>query len=150
MKKLCVGLITVLFLLLPLISGCAADSEDDDIVEIREQFFMQQTDYILRNLDEFTGRTLQFEGVFFGVEETPPGSDTHYFVVRFAAGCCGDDGQSFGFEVYLGDFEPFEDNAWVSVTGVLELRDSWQPNNPVVVVTEIEEMRFRGSSVITS
>jgi len=149
MKRMCIGLIAVMFLLLPVITGCSS-TEDDDIFEIREQFFLQQTNYVLTNLNEFTGRTLRFEGMFFSVDDEPPSGDTYHFVVRFTSGCCGDDGMSFGFEVYLGDFGPFEDSAWVSVTGVLELRDSWQPNNPVVVVTEIEEMRFPGSAVVTS
>jgi len=145
-KKLCIGLIAVTFMLLPFMTGCSAAEEE--IVEIREQFFMRQTQYILRNLDEFTGRTIRLEGVFLGWEDPTPAGNTYYFVMRFFADCCGDDGGSLGFELQMGNFEPFEDDAWVEVTGVLELQDSWQPNNPVLVVTAIEEMDTRGQAFV--
>jgi len=139
-----------MFMLLPLITGCSSAEGNDEVVEIREQFFLRQTQYILQNLNQFTGRTIRYEGAFFAYADGAPGGNTYYFVVRFSGGCCGDDGGSLGFEVYLGDFEPFLDDAWVEVTGVLELRDSWQPNNPVLVVTAINELPVRGQTVVTA
>jgi len=142
-KKLCIRLIVAMFVLLPLLIGCSG--VEDEIVEIREQFFVRQTRYILRNVDQFTGRTIRLEGAFFGLEDL---GNTYYFVVRSISGCCGEDEGSIGFELYLGNFEPPEDNAWVEVTGVLELRNSWQPNNPVLVVTTIESLPVRGQDIV--
>jgi len=149
MKKLRMLLISLLLVTMPLLSlsGCSGES---DVEMITERFFVQQVSSILQNLDTYTGRTIQLEGMFFSWGPSAPGADDMYhFVVRFMSGCCGDEG-NVGFEVYMGDFESFTDNTWVSVTGVLELRDGWQPNTPMLVVTAIEALAERGQEIVFS
>jgi len=135
-----------MLILLPLLSACSNDAQ---VEIITERFFVQQVSNVLENLDRYTGRTIQLEGVFLSWNEGLPDSDTYYFVLRFLSGCCGGGG-TVGFEIYMGDFAPLEDDAWVSVTGVLEIRDGWIPNNPVLVVTEIEELPERGEETVFS
>jgi len=133
-------------MLVPLFAGC---NSSEEIEEIREQFFATQVENILLNLDRYTGRTIRLEGVFINWHDEEYSNEYYHFVLRFLDACCGGGG-SIGFEVYMGDFAPFQDDAWVRVTGVLEIRDSWQPNNPVLVVTDIEELSVRGADVIMS
>jgi len=139
-----------MFILLPLLSSCSGGGPDEESIEIiTERFFAQQVGNVLQNLDTYTGRTFQIEGMFWGWGDGTPGADTYYFVIRHLSACC-EGGGTIGFELYMGDFEPFEDNAWVHVTGVLEIRHGWQPNNPVLVVTAIEELPFRGAETVSS
>ena len=146
MKKICIGLIAAILMLLPLMTtGCAG--EEEEIVEIREQFFVRQVEYILRNIDNFTGSTIQLEGVFISDTADTFAANTYHFVLRGISDCCGGGG-SVGFEVDLGGFAPPANQAWVSVTGVLEVRDSWLPDNPVLVLTSIEEPAERGQEVV--
>ena len=143
MKKIRVVLICAIFALLPLLSACSSE----EIEHITERFFVQQVSNIMFNLDNYTGRTIQLEGMFFGWSDYFGAEDVYYFVVRFLSGCCGGGG-NVGFEVYMGNFEPFADDTWVSVTGVLEIRDGWMQNAPMLVVTAIEALDVRGQEIV--
>ncbi|MCL2572327.1 MAG: hypothetical protein FWE11_07975 [Defluviitaleaceae bacterium] len=125
-----------------LMSGC---SGPDDVEEITDRFFVRQVENILMNLDSFTGRTIRMEGMFFSWND---GANEYYFVLRHLDDCCGGGG-SVGFEIYLGDgFEPFDDDTWVTITGVLDVKDGWQANNPVLVITSIRQTA-RGQEFVT-
>jgi len=147
MKKVRLLLIVGIFLLIPMISAC---SDSDEIEEIREQFFVSQIESIHMNLDRYTGRTLRLEGLFISWHDEWETGGTYYFVLRYLSDdCCGQGGgSSVGFVLYMGDFEPLPDNAWVQVTGVLELKDTWMPNYPVLVVTELEQRDVRGAEIV--
>jgi len=147
MKKLRMFLLAALFLLMPILSAC---SDAEDIEEIREQFFARQVESIFMNLERYTGRTIRLEGIFMSWHDEWETNETYYFVLRWLSDdCCGGGGGgSAGFELHMGDFAPPPDDAWVQVTGVLELVDGWMPNNPVLVVTAIEELATRGAEVI--
>lgn len=144
MKKLFLLLGVTMLLILPILTGC---SSEDEVVEIREQFFVQQIEYMLRNTERFVGTTVRMEGMFMGWTDGSFGGNMYYFVVRNVSDCCGGGG-SAGFEVYMGDFAPPENNAWVEITGIFELRNSWQPNNPMLVLTAIEELTVRGMETV--
>ena len=144
MKKMRIVLIITLLMLLPLMSGCG--SEDNDVVEILERFFVRQMMDITQNLDNYTGRTIQLEGMFWSAHNHYT-DESFYFVVRFLSGCCGGGG-TVGFEVDLGYLLPLPDDTWVEVTGVLEVRDTWQPGNPVLVITSIQELEVRGQEIV--
>lgn len=117
MKKIIVTLLIVLAMALAL-TGCAgSDSGDDDIVVLTERFFVTQFSQIILNQQQYVGRTLQYEGHFRTVQGE---TRTFYEVYRYVV-CC--ENKPFGFEIILGDIEPFEDNTWVELTGILENRD---------------------------
>ena len=119
MKKLLVLMLAVLLLL----SACAeengANIEDDAGIsvdlQITERFFVAQTNEIYGNPDRYLGSTIRIEGLFLAT--TFMDEDFHY-VIRFTEGCCTAT-EPIGFELYLGDFAPPVNDAWVDVIGVL-------------------------------
>ena len=137
MKKLLVLLLAVLFM-----AGCAGG---DDVVEIEERFFLTQVNHIMRNADEYVGRTIRYEGMFRAFYW--PATGTFHMVHRFTLGCCGNDGIT-GFEVYLGDIEPFPDDVWVEIVGGLEWYEVDGLRVLRVVATSITEMDEPGREVV--
>ena len=149
MKKLRIVLIALILILLSTAAtGC---SSNENIEEISERFFVQQVNNIWFNLDSYVGRTIQLEGMFFNWQAPQPDGTMgeFHFVVRFLSGCCGDEG-NIGFEIAMGDFEPFADNTWVSVTGVLGAVEGTHGNTPMLRVTAIEALAERGAEVVFS
>ena len=137
--------IVLLFALLLLLSGCSSDS--DTIVEVPERFFITQITDIHMNADENVGRTIRFEGMFQTIY-WPATGEYYHWVYRYVFDCCGNDGE-IGFEVYLGDSEPFADDAWVEVTGVLEWYEVGAHRLLRVSATSIREMDARGLEIVT-
>jgi len=139
MKKVLIVLILVL-----LLAGC---SGSDDVMEISERFFITQMTEINMNADEYVGQTIRYEGVFQTMNWSATGEEYH-MVIRYILGCCGDDG-FIGYEIYLGDTEPFPDDAWVEVTGVLEWYEVGGMRFLRVMATSIREMDQRGAEFVT-
>jgi uncharacterized membrane protein YcgQ (UPF0703/DUF1980 family) len=117
MRKILLAVTLALLFIAP---GAGAD--DSDIVEIREKMFIEQTNDVYINPDEYMGRTIKLEGIFAVIDEMEPPC---YFVYRFGPGCCGYDSNA-GFEVaWNAEAEKYpEDNEWVEATGVLEKYES--------------------------
>jgi len=124
--------IALFFLLLGLI-GCSGDNGDnnyyeyaawdtayqnyanteDYIIEITDPDFIFTIQDIQWNRYHFLGRTIRFEGEFLSSYWE---DEAIYFVARLEGECCG----FHGFEVYLNEIPPFDDETWVEVTGILE------------------------------
>lgn len=84
------------------------------IIVLTEQGFSEQIKQIQWNADNYFGRIIRFEGSFSSWEWE---DETIYIVTRDeGAACCG----LHGFEVYLNEFPPFDDETWVEVTGIFE------------------------------
>jgi len=142
MKKIRIGLLVLIVAAVTLFSGC---SNEDEVEVISERFFAHQVSSILQNINQYAGRTIRMEGMFFSWQEL---TSAYHFVIRYLDDCCGGGG-SIGFELYMGIFAPFPDDTWVEVTGVLEVRDGWLPDTPILVVTGIREMHERGQEVVS-
>ena len=140
MRKLLALLLAAL-----LLAGCAANGSDDDVVEIEDRFFLTQVNHIWRNTDEYVGRTIRYEGMFRAFYW--PATGLFYMVHRYTLGCCGNDGIT-GFEVYLGDIEPFADDTWVEVDGILEWYETDTLRILRVAATSITELEERGREVV--
>ena len=160
MKKLLV-LVIIFALILPLF-GCSSDDEpethrgesateetyyDGDVVFIRERFFLTETMHIILNSNEYVGRTIRYEGMFREFV-SPSTGESFYAVIRTTPGCCGDDG-IIGFEVYMGDIAPLEQDAWVEITGVLDMFESGGFEFPALRAVSIREMDVRGQEFVT-
>ena len=145
MKKI-MGIFVLIFLL----SSCDT-ADPNDILVIEERFFINRMNDIVFNLDSYIGTTIRYEGVFRTLEW--PESQIGYFhqVYRYVEGCCGPDGV-LGLDVRLNyvDIEPFEDSAWVRVTGVIGSFEEGGRTFPRVNVTHIEELEERGNDFISS
>ena len=131
-----VAMTVIACLLLVSFAGCGGD--DEEIVVITERFFFNQMTHITMNLNEYEGRTIQLEGLFR--KFSLPARDA-YIVMRYAL-CC--EYKPIWFELDLNSFEPPEDDAWVEVVGILELRD----RVPMLLVTSLTELEERGQAVV--
>lgn len=88
----------------------------DEILDISGPLFAQHIQEIQLNRNYYLGRTIRYEGMFLSMYWEPT-NETIYFVAQIqGSGCCG----IHGFEVYLNDILPLEDETLVEVTGVLE------------------------------
>ena len=128
-------------------SEAPAIFDDGGVLEIGERFFVTQMNQILMNRERYLGRTIRYEGIFL----TTQWEDyTYHFVIRHTFGCCGDDGM-IGFDVDLGGREPFPDDTWVEVIGVL---DEFQFGEwhaiPIINVISIVEMPERGLEFVVN
>ena len=113
----------------------------EDIITIGERFFVNQMMEIFMNYNQYLGRTLQFEGIF----QTYSWNDNDFhLVIRYMLGCCSPE-EMIGFEILMDEnFGVFEDDAWVEVTGVLDLDDDFL----VIRVTNIVELEERGMELV--
>ena len=121
--------------------------DDGDVVFIRDRFFMTETLHIIINSNEYLGRTIRYEGLFREFV-SPSTGNSFYAVIRTTPGCCGDDG-IIGFEVYMGDIKPFEQDAWVEITGVLDMFESGGFEFPALRAVSIRELDVRGQEFVT-
>ena len=116
--------------------GCAG--ADDEVIVITERFFVTQMTDIVINHRDYEGRTIQMEGLFREIQ----GHTRNFYVVMRYALCC--EMKPFWFEVSLSGFEPLENDAWVEVTGTLDM----QTGLPVLQVTSLIELEERGEAII--
>ncbi|MDR1397578.1 MAG: hypothetical protein LBJ14_07585 [Desulfarculales bacterium] len=86
-----------------------------ETVEIKENFFLSQISDIYLNPDEYAGKIIKLEGMWFSAEEE---GQTNAAVVRYGPGCCLNDALA-GFEVVWGEKNP-QNEAWVEACGLLE------------------------------
>jgi len=138
-----VSFLLALLLILSFLSACG---DSDGVVEIRERFFVNQFQDIVTNHEEYLGRTIRYEGAFETFPQDGGGEDV-YFVYRVVPTCCSPGG-SIGFLLDLGEFAPLADDAWVEVTGVLELFEFRGFPNLRLVVTSLVELDERGELMV--
>ena len=129
----------ILFVVVLLLVGC---SGRNDVIVIEEESFIAQVSELQMNPSEYVGRTVRYEGMFRTIYSFLTGEQQHQ-VIRYMFGCCGIDGV-IGFEVYLGNIEPFSDYAWVEVIGVLELHELFLR----IAATSVIELYERGAEVV--
>jgi len=87
----------------------------DDVIVITDINFGTQVENIQWNREQYLGRTIRYEGMFFSMHWQ---DEVVYVIAREEGdGCCGG---IHGFEVYLNNFASFDDETWVEVTGILE------------------------------
>ena len=143
MKRLLAIFIIVLLLAICL---TACSSDDADILEIGERFFVTQINQIFLDPEAYLGRMVRYEGMFFRAHLE---GEDFYVVIRYTFGCCGNDGM-IGFEVVLNGTEPFPDDTWVEVTGVLEEYETQGQAFLVVNATTVTQMPERGQEIVLS
>jgi len=112
-----------------------------NVIVIGERFFVNQMFEIFLNHQQYIDRVVQYEGLFRTIEWN--GLD-FYIVYRYMLGCCGEE-ERIGFEVVMDGFEPFADDAWVEVVGVLDTDDGFL----VLRVISITEMDERGLTFVS-
>jgi len=127
-------------ILLLALTSCSGEEDGRNVIVITERFFVNQLDEILLNHRAYIGRYVRYEGMFFTVPWD--GYDFH-IVYRYTIHCCGELDR-VGFEVVMDDFEPFPNDAWVEVLGMVDTIDGFL----VLRVISISELDERGSEFV--
>lgn len=106
-----------------------------DMITITDNFFIQQTDDVYYNMDEYVGKTIKIEGLIYPYIDS--NRNTYYAVVRNSPGCCGNDGLA-GIDIrYDGEYP--EKNTWVEVIGTIEIDTVDGGKLPAIKVSSMEE-----------
>ena len=95
---------------------------------------------LVMNHQQYLDRTVQLEGMFRHM--SPADGQDRHMVMRYVWSCC--DIQIVGLQVLLGNTQPFEEDAWVEVTGTLVI----QGGMLALEVTSIIELEERGEELI--
>ncbi|MCL2572799.1 MAG: hypothetical protein FWE11_10400 [Defluviitaleaceae bacterium] len=118
---------------------------DTDIIEIREESFVAQFYEIIFLSEEFIGRKIRFEGIFWNVPMSE--DENQYIVFRYADGCCMP--MEIGFEIVLNGIAPLPDDTWVEVTGILEEFEPFPGHIALRIdAVSIVEMNERGAEMV--
>ncbi|MDR3288048.1 MAG: hypothetical protein LBT22_01320 [Peptococcaceae bacterium] len=116
------------------------------VVEIREKLFVAQTNDIYYNPEDYLGKTIKYEGIFYVYEDSESGA-TYYSVIRYGPGCCGIDKYA-GFEVRWEQDYPRHDD-WVEVAGVLEEYEEDGGKYLRLAVTSLTVLPTRGEEYVS-
>ena len=117
----------------------------EDILEITDNYFIEQTNDIYINTADYIGKTVKFEGLVYSYKDTD--GNTYYAVVRNTPGCCGNDGLA-GIDIRY-DKEYPEVNTWVEVEGVIEEETVDKTKIPAVKVSSMKE-KEEGKTFVTN
>ncbi|MDR0446924.1 MAG: hypothetical protein LBH17_07895 [Oscillospiraceae bacterium] len=90
--------------------------DGEGVLEIREKLFIAQCNDIYLNPEEYAGRRVRIEGMYYAFAEE--GGAIYYSVTRLGPGCCGNDGVA-GFEFTSDPPPECVENDWISVEGTL-------------------------------
>ena len=117
----------------------------NNILEIKDNFFIEQTNDIYYNLKDYLGKTIKIEGFIFSY--TDNNGEICYSIVRNTPGCSGNDGLA-GLDIrYDGEYPELK--TWVEVIGVIGKDISYDAEIPAIQVTSIRE-KEEGTSFVTN
>ena len=89
--------------------------DDAGIKEIKDNVFIQFTDDMYVNPEDYGNKKLKIEGIMY-IDSYENEEELHYFIARRTPGCCGNDGLA-GLEIYY-DGEIPEKDSWVIGKGI--------------------------------
>lgn len=117
----------------------------NDILEITDNYFIEQTNDIYYNIEDYLGKTIKIEGFISSYEDS--NGDKCYCVLRNTPGCCGNDGLA-GLDIRCKSEYPKE-NTWVEVIGVIEKDTAFGQEIPAIQVTSIRQVE-EGTTFVTN
>jgi uncharacterized membrane protein YcgQ (UPF0703/DUF1980 family) len=106
-----------------------------DVIEITDNYFIQQTDDVYVNINDYVGKKIKLEGFVYPYLDQY--GKTLYAIVRRSPGCCGDDG-IVGLDVINEDGFP-EKDTWVEVIGIVQTYSVNLETVPVIIVSSMQE-----------
>jgi uncharacterized membrane protein YcgQ (UPF0703/DUF1980 family) len=127
-----------------LMSGivCANEKSGKKIVEIKERYFMAQCYDVMLNPDDYKGKLLKIQGLYFEEEG-------YHGIYRRTPGCCGDDG-SIGFKIEFEGPSPKNDD-WIEVVGSVVISDDENAYDYIYLKLEsITVLTKRGKEFVTN
>lgn len=120
-------------------------ADTNNMIKITDNYFIEQTNDVYVNLDEYKGKTITLEGLIYSYDDI--NGDICYAVVRNTPGCCGNDGLA-GLDIRYDKDYP-EVGTWVEVIGVIGTEKVYGSDTPVIRVTSITE-KEEGTSFVTN
>lgn len=122
-----------------------AQADYNNMIEITDNYFIESTNDVYVNLDEYEGKTIKMQGLIYTYEGA--GDKTCYAVVRNTPGCCGNDGLA-GLDISYNKDYP-EEGKWVEVVGVVTKEKSYGGYIPVLQIASMTETE-EGTSFVTN
>lgn len=122
-----------------------AKADTSNMVEITDNYFIEQTNDLYLNLNDYVGRTIKIEGLIYSYEDS--NGDTCYAVVRNTPGCCGSDGLA-GLDIRYDENYP-EENLWVEVIGVVGTDTMYGSQIPAIQVSSMT-IKEKGTTFVTN
>ena len=108
--------------------------ENSNIIQITDNFFIEQTNDVYLNINDYIGKTIKMEGLIYKYDDEE--GNTYYAVVRNTPGCCGNDGLA-GLDIrYNGEYP--EVNTWVEVVGEVKAEILYGSKIPALQVSSLE------------
>ena len=122
-----------------------AQADMNNLVEITDNYFIEQTNDVYLNLNDYIGKTIKIQGLIYSYNDS--NGDICYAVVRNTPGCCGNDGLA-GLDIrYDGEYP--EENTWVEVVGVMGKDTVYHSDVPAIQVSSLQETT-EGTSFVTN
>ena len=121
------------------------NADTENILEITDNYFIEQTNDVYLNLEDYVGKTIKIQGLIYSYEDT--NGDICYAVVRNTPGCCGNDGLA-GLDIRYTEDYP-EENTWVEVVGVMGKDTVFDSEIPAIQVTSLQETE-KGTTFVTN
>ncbi len=116
-----------------------------DIIEITDNYFIEQTNDVYINMKDYLGKTIKMQGLIYTYDDGR--GNNYYAVVRNTPGCCGNDGLA-GIDIkYDGEYP--EVDTWVEVEGVVESYKVYNSDTPVLKIKSIKETE-KGTTFVTN
>lgn len=88
----------------------------DDLIQVKEEFFIETLTSVDLYLDRFIGKKLEMTGFVYRQEEM---KSNQFVVGRFSIQCCSADAAPFGVLVEYDRAPALADDSWVTVTGTI-------------------------------
>ena len=120
-------------------------ADTSNMVEITDNFFIEQTNDLYINLNDYVGKTIKIEGLIYSYEDS--NGDICYAVVRNTPGCCGNDGLA-GLDIRYDEDYPEEDT-WVEVIGVVGTDTMYGSEIPAIQVSSMT-VKEKGTTFVTN
>ncbi len=88
-----------------------------EIIEVKEELFIETLTTIDLFLDQFIGKRISLEGFVYRQDDM---TDKQFVLGRFAIQCCAADGSPFGVLVEDDQAQRFATDSWIRATGIIE------------------------------
>lgn len=122
------------------------NTDTDNTLEITDNYFIEQTNDIFYNTDDYIDKTVKIAGIIYTYKSYNSG-ETYYAVVRNTPGCCGNDGLA-GLDIrYEGEYP--EKDAWVEIEGTIKKDVVDGEEIPAIQVTSMQETE-EGTTFVTN
>ena len=126
-------------------------TKKEEIIIIKDNVFIQMTDDMYFNSEDYESQSFQIEGLMLAEPESTAAEGVnedklHFFIVRKTPGCCGNDGLA-GLEISFNGTIP-EDESWVVGKGIWKSSDYSSYNGWILELYSLEVLETRGNEFL--